>query len=269
MPTSLSDQLALFGLSDKEQTIFLILVKHQWQTVLQLARLSTIKRSSIYRILESLEQKGLIEVQVDHKTTYYQASSPQSFESLAIHDAQRIKQMQAALPDLHLQLQLLAKIQPHSQTAVHFYRGIHGIRTLEWRTCAYPNSEMLIFGTNQWSNVMGFDFAERIRQERVEKNIHLRELLNPKTLTKESINGTWTNNLIFLQQHYHGRLIEPQILSITTEIIILPDSLTIFSFQANEMVGIELESAMLANMLKQFFEMIWGQAKELPQPPRH
>ena len=100
----LKKALKIFGLDEKEQEVYLLLCKHSWITALELSRHSPIKRTTLYRILESLTRKGLIEVQIGDKTTHYNAADPQQFESLGIEQEKRTKKLRQSLDDIQSQL---------------------------------------------------------------------------------------------------------------------------------------------------------------------
>jgi sugar-specific transcriptional regulator TrmB len=258
----ITQSLKTFGLNEKEQEVYLLLTKHGWITALELSHLSPIKRTTLYRILESLTRRGLVEVQIGDKTTHYNAADPKQFESLIIEQEKIATRMRDSLAQLHSQLTILSSTKSDT-TKVRFHRGVRGLKSMEWKMCKKPNMEVLIIGSDEWSSALGKDFAEKIRQEKVRQRITIREILNPENFEPIPADGSvsWTSNKEFVLNHYLHRRIRKKILDIRNEIIITPDAVLIYSFQETEVVGIEIASKTFTDLMRQLFEMVWNQAE--------
>ncbi len=250
----LTSLLETFSLSHHEQETYLLLLKYPWSTVLTISKKSSIKRSSLYRVIDSLMIKGLVEMKVDDKTTYYKAADPSVFESLVTRQEQKALDMRKSLSNLVSQLTLLTQIDP-SSTGVHFYRGAKGIEAIEWKMARQSNSELLVFGIDEWWRVIGHETAEKIRQRHIEQNIHLREILNKE----KYITGEWTQ-VTGLESLYQERYISKDKFPIENELVISPDAFYIYSITPDEVSGIEIINQGYVNLMKSLFEMVWSQA---------
>ncbi|MEJ2242348.1 MAG: helix-turn-helix domain-containing protein [Candidatus Bathyarchaeota archaeon] len=67
---SVEDLLRTFGLTEKEMEIFIFLSKQGIQKISQITNTLKINKGLVYRILKSLEQKGLVEATLEHPTRY-------------------------------------------------------------------------------------------------------------------------------------------------------------------------------------------------------
>src|SRR3989344_4273128 len=94
-PTHLEHNLEQFGFSLSESQVYLTLLECGWVTVLDLSRKITIKRPTLYRIIEELVRKGMIEVKIGDKTTYYTASNPDQLTSIIIEKEQKLADIKA------------------------------------------------------------------------------------------------------------------------------------------------------------------------------
>lgn len=265
--SEIMELLQRFGLTKNEAEVYLLLAKTEWITVLDLSRKITIKRSTLYRILEALQNKGLVEIQVDDKTTYYKAATHKTFESIVTNKETEVNNLKSCLDDLALQLRLLTTISSQTQTTVRFYRGKAGVQALEWKMCEKPKTELWIFGCNQWFERVSQDFAEQIRQERVIKKIISREILNPQNADKTAPDGTtsWTKNKEYALKHYLHRYINEEVLDIQNEINLSETTIYLYSFQKDEMVGIEIVNPGYARLMRQLFKLVWNQAKPVDE----
>lgn len=263
----LKKALKIFGLNEKEQEIYLLLAKHGWITALELSRRSPIKRTTLYRILESLTKKGLVEVQIGDKTTHYNAADPQQFESLIIEQEKKTKKLKQSLDDIQSQLKAISAIKPQ-ETSIRFYKGKRGLKQMEWKMCQKENTQILLYESTQWWEALDKEFAEEIRVEQMKKNITIREIFNIeniKIIGKIPADGTtpWTDNKEFVLNHYRHRAIPKKSLDLTQDLLIFNDVIHLHSYRENDLFGIEIISSDYAAMLKQQFEMAWNQAKTI------
>jgi sugar-specific transcriptional regulator TrmB len=256
---NLKKLLSTFNLDSREQETYLILTKYEWLTVLELSKKCSIKRSTLYRVIDSLMKKGLVEMRIDDKTTYYKSSSPENFESLILNKQKKINQMRSALSQLKKNLPIFA--QDNDRASVSFHRGIRGIMTIEWKMCSQKNSKNLIFGNDKWWQFVGNDFAEEIRKKTVANNIQVREILNKENFDPTTPPNSWTQISAYQEKHYQDRYISRKILPIDNELYITKNSLYIYSLNPDDIVGIEINNKAYAQMMKSLFELIWKQSK--------
>jgi sugar-specific transcriptional regulator TrmB len=262
------DQLLVrFGLDSQEREVYKLLVKRGWSTALQLSRNIEIKRATLYRVLERLLEKGLIEVEVDENTTHYNAATVTNFESMVMSAEEKARLMRTDLEKLRNQLSFLSMMGT-DETKVRFFRGKRGLQQMEWRKCEKSNAEVLIFGSAQWHEVLGDEFAEKIRSEMVLKNIHVRELLNPTAISKKERDDmakgifTWTRNFLYATKHYEYRLVEEKYLKMTQDIYLVGDDTIHFhGYRESDTMGIEIISSEYTAMMRQMFELLWEKAR--------
>jgi len=255
--------LKLFGLEGKEVDLYLLLLKQDWSTALQLSRKSPIKRTTLYRVLDSLEKKGFIQVKIDDKTTYYEAASPKQLKSVVIDKETKAKELRDVYSALHSSLEELSVTKP-GETTVRFFRGIRGIKQMEWRIFDKGNKEVLIFGSElQWADAVGKGFAEKIRQETLDKKVLIKELVNEGSFEKIKPGGkvTYTDNRDYILNCFRHRVIPRETISIVQDIYIYNNYIQFHGYRGGDVFGVEMNSPDFAGMLRQMFESIWNQAK--------
>lgn len=251
----LLNYLSKFGLNSNEIELYLVLVKLEWPTALQISKRCPIKRTTLYRILESLKEKGLIEEKVGDKTTQYSAASIEHFENLVLEKERQASELRTILPEIKAHFNILNIAKP-LEISTRFYRGIRGLQHLEIKTTAIENKEILIFDSNQWDKVLSREFAENIRSRVVKNNLQIREISN-----STSPDDSWTDNAIYLKKHYKHRLIPKEFMDITQDIHIFGNTIQFSGYNHNDLVGIEIVSQEYAQMLRQMFEVLWRMAK--------
>jgi len=258
------DLLSSFGLDEKEGRVYLGLTKLGWTTILDLSRRSQIKRSSLYRVIERLVAKGLVEVKPDEFTTYYRCASTEVFEAMIAEQKYRVRAMDTDLQLLRSQLKLLQS-SGVQETGVRFHRGPRGIQVLELKIVSQPNLKLRILGTSQWHETVGRRFAEEIRQKELERGITVREITNPGMEEKIPLSGQidWTDNVEFVKRCYRHRQISRKEIAINNEITVLPEALVLYSITADEVVGIEIQSTSYAKIMAGLFDGLWERAQPI------
>lgn len=254
--------LSVFNLEEKEQEVFLVLSRFQWVTALELSKHTEISRTTLYRILEKLIKKGLIQVQIGDETTRYNTSAADSFTSLILEEKKKIELQEQAFKFLNIFMN--NQQQSSNKTIVRFYEGVRGIKQLEWKKTQIPNSEILDFGSNSWWDIVGNDFAEEMRSRIVEQNITVKEIVNTEHFEPITSNETsWTKNTTFLHSHFYQRAIDKAKLHISSDILIINDAIHLQSYSENDVMGIEIINTNYVQMLTQWFMLLWNDAKIL------
>jgi len=119
---NLEQNLQKIGLSEKESSLYLAGLQTGPATMQELVNSAHLKRATVYELVESLKEKGLIKTILKGKRKIYITEDPQNIFPL-------IKQKETALHNI--MGQLLA-IQNHAgkKPSVRIYQGIEGIKEI-------------------------------------------------------------------------------------------------------------------------------------------
>jgi HTH-type transcriptional regulator, sugar sensing transcriptional regulator len=148
-------KLQNIGLSDSESRLYLVGLELGPTTILNLSKVSEIKRTTIYGMIDSLVTKGIFEIQIDGWKKLYTASSPQNLQSLIQKNYQNLLTIIPQLESINTKEkeEIYLKTHSGSDNLANLYLKI--LNQLE------PNSEYLIIGnTNLFESILP-DFAYR------------------------------------------------------------------------------------------------------------
>lgn len=242
--------LAKFGLDDIEAIIYLHLHANGPQTPLSLSREISINRTRIYRYLEKLQNKKLIEISGEPRGKKLVAASPANLGLLVQEEETRVAAQKEALPQLFKDLEALP-VAVQKEFMVRHYKGAEGIKQILWNQLA-ANGEILAFSYKNKNDMVGKSFAEKLRENQVEKKITLYEIEN------ETDQGDyWYTNVANWGKYYQSRFIDPKTLAIKQYIAVFNNTVSIANWINEEFVGIEIENAIFANTERQFFWKFW------------
>ena len=239
----LLDKIKQFGLNDKEAATYLALLELGEATVQSLAKKSKVKRTSLYDILYSLKDKGLVGSTMRKKHRYYIASDPRELE---LKLEERKRSIKSIIPEL-LSISNFIDKKPK----IKFYEGEEGIKEIYLDTLNYPDRPLWawvteeIFGTN-----IGQDFVYYYLSQRVDRKIWAYVIApDNDVIRKYKLDD---------QKYLRQTRIEPsKDFNVRVEIDLYgSDKIGIMAF--GEQIGLIIESKKLFDTLKSIFDIHWN-----------
>jgi sugar-specific transcriptional regulator TrmB len=252
----LAKKLNLLGLNDKQAEIYLTLLKHGVLTPLELSRVSQINRSTIYRVLEQLKEMGLAEEILDQHKIKARATKPEKLELLMTQKQTKLNQLKKQIPEIVRQLSAIQD-KPSVATKVVYFRGKKGLQQMLWNMLKAKN-EHLGYGYADWNASVGRDFAEKLRQEMINRKIYSKEIQN---INQEAAMETWTEIKNY-SKFYEGRFLPKDLVEIKHDLYIYNDVFAFYHFYEGELFGVEIHNKEIAKTQRQIFEVLWKQAKK-------
>jgi sugar-specific transcriptional regulator TrmB len=210
-------------------------------------------RTKVYRLLDKLKEKQLVEFKFDQRGMKFGASSPQKFQQLLIDKEQQLASLQKSLPGLLEQLSLLQQ-RAASDSKVLYYEGIEGLKQVNYNITKTKDI-LRVFEVEHMESFLPVEFSENIRRKIVENKIQTRDLTN-----KKSFPG-FTDVKGLISDLSQFRYLDPQKLRISFEALIYNDVYATYSYKSNKIFCIEIHNQELAAMQKQLFDFIWEEAE--------
>ena len=234
------------GLRRPEAQVYLAAVELGEATAAKIAEKAQLKRPSVYVLLDELTAKGLISSVSGRGVAHFTAQDPRTVVATAM---ERMHILKSALPEL----EALAKRPVEHKPSVRFYEGISGIQSVLEDTITTPNTTIL-----KWSDpklataTLGDYYAEHIK-ERVSRNVFIRSVLE----------NNETARLFKVRQITEKRdvRIVPEKYNFNDEITVYGDKVAIVSYK--DLVGLIIENKLLAETMRNLFELTWERAGEL------
>jgi len=241
-----------FGLSSDEGRVYLDLISNGFSSALLITRRLHIGRTKVYRLLDKLKAKQLVELKLDERGMKFGATSPKKFEQLLIENEQKISSLRKSLPSLLEHLHQLTLNSPH-QSKVLYYKGIEGLKQVSYNLTK-ADKLLRVFEMEHLSEFLPEKFAEAIRQTLVEREVVTHDLTN-----KRSFPG-FTNVNKMITSFSQFRYINPDKLKINFEVLIYNDVYVTYTYKNKDIFCVEIYNRQLAKMQKQLFDFVWEQA---------
>ena len=110
------------GLTENEAMVYLATISLGPATIMKISRAAEIKRTTVYSVIESLKQKGLITIEVKGWKNLFVAESPEKLTSVINAKKQRL---QNNMPEFLALYNLKG-----NESFLKYYEGIEAIKTI-------------------------------------------------------------------------------------------------------------------------------------------
>lgn len=248
--------LVRLGLDERSADIYQALKQYGPQTMSEVARTSGVSRTRIYRVLDSLINAGLVEVQTHHKRSILEAASFSKIQVALAKKEQEVSELQKEYQ------QLVGKIDLHmvqsGRSRVYFYEGLEGIKQMLWTQTKYSGENLSILRDGMKQQV-GLAFFERWSQECNDKNIQFRSIIDNNFITtQEEWYALHTNKKL---EHWRARWVPEDVLPINYSMVIFGDIVMHYNWDHQQKFGIAIHDKFIAGMQRNMFEILWKMGK--------
>ncbi|MFA7208683.1 MAG: helix-turn-helix domain-containing protein [Parcubacteria group bacterium] len=231
------------GLNEKEAKAYLAALELGETTLQRIVAKSGISRTTIYDVLESLKQRGLVSTVKKSKKLYYYAEEPDSLQNELDEKQDLLKK---AMPQL-LAMANLIDCKPK----IKYYEGLEGLKEVYMDSLHYPEKEILSWVAEEAFYEFDKDFLLNFyHPRRIKQKIWSREIASDHPLTREyqqeEISGLRKTKILPAKEF-------PMDVSIN---LYGKNKIGIMSFE--EEIGLTMESEKIHITLKSLFEFMWG-----------
>ncbi len=240
--TKLISILEGLGLNEKEAQIYLAALKAGPSTISDLAKLTAIKRTTCYGVLDSLLAKGIIKKEIHGIKEKLVALEPYSLSKL-------VEEKRSALIDALPNFEALRKLGG-TESVIRYIEGIDNIKEgyLEVLDSILPGSDYLVFGNMEKWSALFKEFTKEFLNKRSKMPIKVRMLLNEGPVARHRMNeGRFGNE--------KTKIIKGS-KEVETNLIITPNKLLMHQLNP-PYIGMIIENRYFINMHIEMYETMW------------
>ena len=240
------------GLTEGEAKVYLALLKLGSSTSGPIIEESKVANSIIYRILESLIEKGLVSYIIKEKTKYFKAAEPKKIIEYLDEKKQKIEdgkeKISKTLP------QLLALSVLNDVTSVQVYEGFKGFQTAyeHYYLKLKKGEEVITWGVYPVQEDKYHTYWQKDHVKRKQYGIKIKILFNQGT-DKEILrnrNSYWGCDARYM----------PSSIKTPAWFMVYRNVLLIM-LQSEKPVAVEIINQDIANSFRAYFEDLWGKSK--------
>lgn len=241
------------GLTDGEGKVYLALLKLGSTTSGPIIEESGVANSIIYRLLDSLIEKGLASYIIKEKTKYFQACEPKKIIEYLEERKQKIEDNKDNINKLLPQL--LAMGMNNEETSVQVYEGFRGIQTAyeHWYNKLKKGEEVLAWGVYPQQSEKYHIYWQKDHLKRKKYGIKTRILFNQGT-DKEILknrNSYWGADARYMPVGMK-----------TPAWFMTYANVTVIFLQHNKEIAVEIINKDIAESFKAYFDNLWEGSKK-------
>ncbi|PIZ65981.1 hypothetical protein CO051_06550 [Candidatus Roizmanbacteria bacterium CG_4_9_14_0_2_um_filter_39_13] len=242
----LKHNLNTLGLSEEEISIYITALEQGSTTVLELARITKIPRTTVYLLIDSLTEKGLLQLTADGKKKLYVPASPEELINMATKKRDQLEKSISSLGQELPQLQALYNMS-HQKPKIRYYEGIEEVKKI------YEDSlsaEKIYFQhmSEKGKELMG-EYGETYWALLMQKMIHTKQIIaeNDKNRAYIQNESTQRNQMICIPEKY----------STNIDYIIYGDNVAFITYKDRVPVGVVISDPEIVHFEKIRFMMVW------------
>ncbi|HEX7963836.1 MAG TPA: helix-turn-helix domain-containing protein [Candidatus Saccharimonadales bacterium] len=246
--------LQKLGLEPEATKLYIELATYGHSSALQLAKVTGISRTQVYRFLESLQVAGLVSAEQLSYGTLYRPLPLENIEALLANREAETAAIRRNLSAMTAALQALAGGTGPEATVRHYY-GQAGLKQVNWNLTKAAG-EYRVFESARLSQHLDQAFARRCREQSIASGVRTFDLTNAEKVTMREVEPIDLG----LSEYRH---IDPAVLTINFEVYIYNDLITLLDYQEGREMAVEIHHPALKAMMQQLFDAMWAQATPL------
>ncbi len=240
-----------FGLTEKEISVYVALLKSGPNSIMNLARETGIKRSTTHNTVEELVKKGLVSQTNYGERRMVVAEDPKKLEFLLEQRKWDMKKLESSMGDIVKSIyETIPQAKDNTKVEVKYYSGEKGFKEVCQRSIDHSTGEILfITNIDEWRKVYTEEYGrEYYIPARLKKKIFLKALA-PKNPGGEKFKGDdkeLMRETRFLPESY----------SFTPTAIICDDEVSLM-ISGEPYTAIVIENKDVVKMYKDMFNDLW------------
>ncbi|HEX6462561.1 MAG TPA: helix-turn-helix domain-containing protein [Candidatus Saccharimonadales bacterium] len=257
--TPIHTYLAKLGLEPEIADVYLALRAHGPQSLLQLARSAKIERTRLYRLLDTLTENNLVEIEVLYKRKLYKPAPIGNLQILLTQRKQEVHDLQEELAMLQEIYQLHSMHSP--LTHVQFYRGEEGVKQMFWNQTKARGENLSILHENM-QTLANAVFFERWAADCNDKGLRFRSIVGDHFLAAQR--SWYSKHGNEKLKKWRGRYLPNAIFPISHSMVTYDDVVSYYNWKNGEVFGLEIYNSEIAATQRHVFDMLWKQGQPIP-----
>ncbi|OGF20940.1 hypothetical protein A2Y83_01710 [Candidatus Falkowbacteria bacterium RBG_13_39_14] len=241
MQPALQKILTELGLTENEAAVYLAALSLGPSTILKIAKTAEIKRTTVYSVVESLKQKGLMNTELKGWKQLFVAENPEKLKHILELKRERLKN---SLPDF-MSLYNLKENEPF----IKYYEGAESVKSIYEKTLKELRPREYFYGISNEENWLSADekYFKNFIDRRSKLNIEVKLLLQDTESARVHQAHARANEKI---------KILPKGENLTSNLMLTPQRIVINQLKPAPL-SIAIENKSIIRMQKEVFEILW------------
>lgn len=249
------------GFSPDAGRLYSELVTKGPMTILEASRATGIERTALYRLIDDLTGRGLVEELLEHKTRRLQAVATNKIKDILESEKKRVQKLDSEFSEFE---NIINALPQSNTTQVRYFRGINGIKQILWNETKAKGG-LIGYTYRNLAEVVGQKYFEEYARE-IEKNKVVSRDLRCDSFLDSS------DSPEFVRRHIDSsawRYLLDSVMHLTHNLDVYNDVVAIYYWQNNDVFGVEIQNQLIADMQRSIFETLWKLAENYKLPEKY
>ncbi len=255
----ISQNLLKLGLDEKETRVYICLLDEPSMTILQVAHVINLPRTTVYRVVESLIKKRFAQWVIKENSKEIKATNVKNIENIVDEYKEQYQKALDAFGFLKKMGLNLMKKAPKTQ--VRYYQGAEGFKQMLWNTL---HTQTGVVGYSQFGRIkiVGEIFYSKWVKE------FRRKKLSDRAITSE-IGLEYVKKHIFNPGDKHQldesgvRFLPKSKFHVSGDHSIYDNIYAACYWKDDEVVGVEIENPEFVELHQSIFKILWDIAEPI------
>lgn len=243
------------GYSAEAARAYQTLVLRGAMSLSELSRESGVERTRLYRRVPEWVAQGLLQELLAFKSHRYMAVDPATLASKLSEQKKKIEELELQIPEIE---QIASEAMSQQKTRVKYYRGVEGIKQILWNE-SKARSEVVGYTYRNLIEVVGKVFFEEYARELEKNKVMIRDLRADAFMES-------AKRREFVKRHIadsNWRYLPDSTMKLTHNLDVYDEVVAMYYWDDNDIWGVEIQNARMAEMQRSIFETLWGIAKKV------
>lgn len=245
--TTQVDALKNIGLSENEAKVYFAALSLGPSSILKIAKAAEIKRTTAYSVIESLKQKGLMNIELKGNKKLFSVENPEKLERV-------LESRRAAFKNHLSEFTALYNLKER-EGLIKYYEGLEAIKSVYEGliTDIRPGEDYLVIADQRQWLALDEKYFMGFIQRRAKLNIKIRMLLTDSKTARDhqKIQAKFNETIKIL----------PKNTTLTTNLVVTPQGVAIHQL-IPPVMAIVIENQSIIKMHRELFEIIWNSIKD-------
>jgi len=230
----IGEYLTRLGFDEGASRLYEALVAKGPLTILEASRATGIERTALYRQIESLTARGLIEEVLEHKLKRIRAANPEQIRLMLEQEKKRIGGLETSFSEFEREVTQLPEIK---STQVRYYRGTAGLKQIMWNETR-AKGELFGYTYRNMEEIAGVAFCKEWVAQ-IEKNgVVSRDLRSDEFMASTKRPGY---ERVHINQSA-WRYLPDSVMKLSHNLDIYNNVVAIYYWEDNDVFGVEIEN---------------------------
>lgn len=236
--------LEQIGLSPNESAVYFAALQRGPCSILNLAKASGIKRTTVYTVVDSLKAKGLVHIEIKGFKQLYSALHPEQLESIL---NEKRNTLNSILPELSAIYNLKG-----GESFIKYFEGLDAVKSVYEgliRDVRPKEDYLIISDQHQWYS-LDPKYFEDFTRRRALLDINIKLLLVDTTVARDFQKR---------QKQYNQTVkILPKGTALTTNMVVIPKKVVIHQL-VPPIFAMVIENKSIVQLHRELFKILWEQ----------